>query len=140
MDHEGSCMIMLNLPFEFMDYPRVSGFGLAMISLKDGGGFAKKGTRWRRSIDVSRYLPVRFPLGKESCGIFCLKEAPAARGLTSCKQQPLTIYLEVWLSLFQDSKLPVLRYLLGIACLCRELLRCLGPWPKGRKHSSSKQC
>lgn len=46
----------------------------------------------------------------------------------------------VWLSLFQDSKLLVLRYLLSIACLCRELLRCLGPWPKGRKHSSSKQC
>lgn len=42
MDHEGSCMIMLNLPFEFMDYPRVSRFRLAMISLKDGGGFAKK--------------------------------------------------------------------------------------------------
>ena len=50
------------------------------------------------------------------------------------------IYLEVWLSLFQDSKLLVVRYLLSIACLCRELLRCLGPWPKGRKHSSSKQC
>lgn len=62
--------------------------------------FCKKGTRWRRSIYVSRYLvisyivlPARFPLERRSCGIFCLKEAPAARGLTSRKQQPWTIYI-----------------------------------------------